>query len=745
MSEENQPGGSPYPSGDELASQISKRHRYGALWRTLFLVATVTAVIVLTVLLLTIINQSFGLTAVQEDTPEKVLVQQYFIEQITSSPNVEGSEDDQKLADNIGSVADSTGFFGYAFYINNTDKLKALSVEGVAPTQETANSGDYPLTRPLFIYTTEEILAQKPQVASFVNFYMDSLDEVIPGIGYFTADSESLAESNQTVQEILGEAGAQPLSPSAVSGTIVAVGSSTVFPVTGAVAELFKKAGFQDNVDLDSIGTSGGFNAFCFDPSGTGANIDIVNASRPISPYEFEACRTAGRDLVEIRIGTDAMAVVANKNMDYISDVSLEDLRQMFVGTTFWSEVNPDWPEQPISRFIPGPDSGSMNFFIDSAFDHELAALPKEALVTILMKNISTNSGRRLEREQPFFENKLAFEKPELWTELCAGDSPHAGCTASPRNQQDVYLLVQERVVVPTVLESWFLFDSIFNRDEIILEAAEKYPNATLESRSWLTPQFITSPQSSKPELAGVRTALLGTLWVIAITMIVAFPVGVGAAIYLEEYANQEKWYNRIIQTNINNLAGVPSIIYGMLGLAVFVRALEPITSGAAFGAVDAGATANGRTVLAAGLTLALLILPIIIISAQEAVRAVPSSLRNASYGLGATRWQTIWNHVLPSALPGILTGTILSMSRAIGETAPLVVVGASTFITVDPTGPFSKFTVLPIQIFQWTTRPQSVFRNIAGAAIIVLLILLLLLNATAVYIRNRQSKKMTG
>ena len=296
--------------------------------------------------------------------------------------------------------------------------------------------------------------------------------------------------------------------------------------------------------------------------------------------------------------------------------------------------------------------------------------------------------------------------------------------------------------MVPTVLESWFLFDSVFNRDEIILEAAEKFPNAILEYRSWLTPQFLSGPQSSKPELAGVRTALLGTLWVIAITMIVAFPVGVGAAIYLEEYANHDKWYNRIIQTNINNLAGVPSIIYGMLGLAVFVRALEPITSGAAFGAVDAGATANGRTVLAAGLTLALLILPIIIISAQEAVRAVPSSLRNASYGLGATRWQTTWNHVLPNALPGILTGTILSMSRAIGETAPLVVIGASTFITVDPTGPFSKFTVLPIQIFQWTTRPQSVFRNIAGAAIIVLLILLLLLNATAVYIRNRQSKK---
>lgn len=372
----------------------------------------------------------------------------------------------------------------------------------------------------------------------------------------------------------------------------------------------------------------------------------------------------------------------------------------------------------------------------------DLDSLPKPALVAILQEQISRGLGRRLERDQRFFEDQLVFEDPVLWQGVCASAEPSAGCTLPARSQENVVALVQERVVVPTVVESWFLFDSIFNREEIILEAAEKYPDAELVFRSWMTGEFVASPQSSTPELAGVRTALLGTLWVIAITMIVAFPLGVGAAIYLEEYADQEKWYNRVIQTNINNLAGVPSIIYGMLGLAIFVRALESITSGAAFGVVDAGKTANGRTVLAAGLTLALLILPIIIISSQESIRAVPSSLRKASLGLGATRWQTIWNHVLPNALPGILTGTILSMSRAIGETAPLVVIGASTFITVDPSGPFSKFTVLPIQIFQWTTRPQSVFRNIAAAAIIVLLILLVLLNATAVYMRNRSAKK---
>jgi phosphate transport system permease protein len=215
----------------------------------------------------------------------------------------------------------------------------------------------------------------------------------------------------------------------------------------------------------------------------------------------------------------------------------------------------------------------------------------------------------------------------------------------------------------------------------------------------------------------------------------------VGAAIYLEEYAENNR-FNRLIETNINNLAGVPSIIYGLLGLAVFVRILEPLTSGSLFGVADP-TTANGRTVLAAGLTLGLLILPLIIINSREAIRSVPASLRQASFGLGATKWQTVLHHVLPNALPGILTGTILAISRALGETAPVVVIGASTFIVVDPSGPFSKFTTLPIQIYQWTSRPQDEFRNIAAAAIVVLLVLLLTLNATAVLLRNRYTRRI--
>jgi phosphate transport system permease protein len=342
-----------------------------------------------------------------------------------------------------------------------------------------------------------------------------------------------------------------------------------------------------------------------------------------------------------------------------------------------------------------------------------LEQLEKEQLVQILQENVSKGLFRRLEHDQPFVE----------------------------RTREGVYELVIERVVEPRVVQTWSLYDSLLNRSGIQAEAANGFPGARLEFVSWINPSFARNPQSADPEKAGVRTAILGSLWSIAITILFAFPLGVGAAIYLEEYAS-DNLVNRIIQTNINNLAGVPSIIYGMLGLAIFVRALEPLSSGTLFALADP-TTANGRTIFSAGLTLGLLILPLIIINSQEAIRAVPRSLRQASYGLGATQWQTIWHHVLPNAMPGILTGTILAISRAIGETAPLVVVGASTFITVDPSGPFSKFTTLPIQIYQWTSRPQDEFRNIAAAAIIVLLILLLTMNATAVLLRNRYARRI--
>jgi ABC-type phosphate transport system permease subunit len=449
-----------------------------------------------------------------------------------------------------------------------------------------------------------------------------------------------------------------------------------------------------------------------------------------------------------------------------------------------------------------------------------------------------------------------------------------AGLLAKYADHATLLKLVLEEVVEQKVIASFSLSDAIFNFAAIKAEIEGSILNQYLKSErldaaevtvirfhSWLNSAFLTNPMSSTPALAGVRTALIGSIGLMAVVVLAALPIGVGAAIYLEEYAHHG-FLNRLIETNVRNLAGVPSIIYGMLGLAIFVRALAPFTSGLIFhsnfdrptvatvvegiapafdgeisfdgaalqsrskqidaqtlsrlvdtflhfgtpsltmlgnspvmelskalaSALDAtvdvsaaradeehdievrgayyrfdvadGAAIsdkaydqlmaslvrinsfapNGRTLVSAGLTLVLLILPIIIINAQEAIRAVPFTIREASYGLGATRWQTIWRQVLPSALPGIMTGTILSVSRAVGETAPLIVVGAATFLVTDPTSPFSQFTAMPIQIYQWTARPQGQFTDIAAAAIIVLLALMLTLNAAAIFLRNRYS-----
>ncbi len=339
-----------------------------------------------------------------------------------------------------------------------------------------------------------------------------------------------------------------------------------------------------------------------------------------------------------------------------------------------------------------------------------LDQLSREELIDILAANLTRGVYRRYDSEQPFAE----------------------------RAQSDLRGLVMERVIDPQVLKSWPLLVSLFDRASIERELAEQFPGARLEFRSWLSLDFLTQPMSSIPAQAGVRTAILGTLALIVSAMAIAVPIGVGAAVYMEEFADRRSRLNQVVETNITNLAGVPSIIYGMLGLVIFVRLLETLTSGAAFGVTGN----NGRTVLSGALTMALLLLPLIIINAREAIRAVPDSLRQASFGLGATRWQTVWHHVLPAALPGMLTGTILALSRGIGETAPLILAGASTYIVTDPAGLFSKYTALPIQIYDWTSRPEPQFRNAAAAAIIVLLVMMVTLNMTAILLRNRLSRR---
>ncbi len=729
-----------YPHGSALTSQIKRRYRGGQIWYVLLMGSLIIAILTLMALLYTIINDAFGLLAIEyQNDPNRIVLEKQE-EMLLADVNTFDSENDNMLAARIADDPNAIGFFGYAYYQENQENLKLLSIEGVAPNASTVADGSYPLSRPLYLYSDADVLQSNQAANVFLNYYLTHVNNEIDDVGYFPLGAEAMSHSQQvwiTANELALAPGQwAAINPDGVGGAVTIAGSSTVFPLTARMTEGIQRAGFGGNIVNERVGSTAGYRAFCVDEAA-----DIAVGSRQMNQNEFAACREIGKRPLAFPVGIDALAVVVNPANEFLTNVTTDELRQIFTTAETWSDVNPEWPHETIQKQIPGANSGTLDFFMETTFPLTMAELPKPFLVAILEENISAGLGRRIESEQRFFDDTLLFFTKEQWAEACNSESPYAGCTFPARDKENILLLIEENVTMPNVVAVWQLMDSLLKRAAIEQEVLLKYPTAKIQWYSWINWDFVTHPQSSVPELAGVRTAILGSLWVVLITAIISFPVGVGAAIYLEEYATDNR-LNRILQTNISNLAGVPSIIYGMLGLALFVRALEGITSGTMFGVVSVGTTANGRTVLAAGLTLALLILPIIIISAQESLRAVPNSMRQAGMALGATKWQTIWAHVLPNALPGILTGTILSISRALGETAPLVVVGASTFITTDPTGPFSKFTTLPIQIYQWTSRPQPEFQNLAAAAIVVLLVLLLTLNATAIYLRNRFARR---
>ncbi|WP_335869364.1 phosphate ABC transporter permease PstA [Bacillus sp. 2205SS5-2] len=287
-------------------------------------------------------------------------------------------------------------------------------------------------------------------------------------------------------------------------------------------------------------------------------------------------------------------------------------------------------------------------------------------------------------------------------------------------DQQVVASKMSSRLRINTLFKGIFIAATSFG---LVILAVLFYRILT-QGIGYLDLDFFTNFASRKPENAGIKAALIGSVWLMSVVTPVSFILGVGTAVYLEEYARKNK-LNSFIQVNISNLAGVPSVVFGLLGLTIFVRTLNLQIS-----------------ILAAGLTMSLLILPVIIVASQEAVRSVPKELREASYGMGATKWQTILRVVLPAAIPGIITGTILAVSRAIGETAPLVVIGIPTFIAFLPTGIMDKFTALPMQIYNWTSRPQEEFHALAATGIIVLLGLLIVMNSIAVLIRNKFQKR---
>jgi len=248
------------------------------------------------------------------------------------------------------------------------------------------------------------------------------------------------------------------------------------------------------------------------------------------------------------------------------------------------------------------------------------------------------------------------------------------------------------------------------------------------DGSSMLSPNFLTSfPSQIFPENGGIYPALVGSLWLLGLTFLISVPLGLGAAVYLEEYAEDTR-VNRIIEVNISNLAGVPSVIYGLLGLGIFVQLLAPVT--------------GGGSVLSGALTLSLLILPVIIVATREALRAIPRAIREGGYALGATRWEVIRSHLLPMALPGALTGMILALSRAIGEAAPILVVGVSLYQTYATSGPFDGYMALPTQIYDWISRPQQIFQDSAAAGIVVVMVVLLVANSVAIVLRNRFQRR---
>lgn len=287
-------------------------------------------------------------------------------------------------------------------------------------------------------------------------------------------------------------------------------------------------------------------------------------------------------------------------------------------------------------------------------------------------------------------------------------------------NHEAVVKKMNKRLIVNGIFKAIFLAATLF----ALLVLGVLFYRIISQGVGYLTPEFFQNFGSRVPEKAGIKAALVGSIWLMCVVAPVSIILGVGTAIYLEEYATKNK-LNNFIRMNISNLAGVPSVVFGLLGLTIFVRAL-----------------ALGNSVLAAGFTMSLLILPVIIVGAQEAIRAVPQDVREASYGMGATKWQTIINIVLPSAIPGIITGAILALSRAVGETAPLVVIGIPVIVHFLPDNLLSQFTALPMQIYDWAKRPQEAFQYVSSAGILVLMIFLLLMNSVAIFIRNKFQKR---
>jgi ABC-type phosphate transport system substrate-binding protein len=496
-----------YPENEDLQRFVNRRKSVGRIWLTIFMLSTIVAIVALSALIYTIVRDSFGYVVVQNTVDPAQLVEDVEKERMLDASNTFSSEDDTELVAGIEDDPYAIGYFGYAYYINNEDKLRPVTVNGSEPNAETAESGAYPYARPLFIYTAKEVMTENPEVNGYVNFYLNTVNEVAAEVGYFPVSEAALAVDREFWLAANGMEG-QPfpeIDPATVgdeNGLSIS-GSSTVYPVSRALAIAFRRAGYAGSIDIQQTGTSAGFEAFC-DKNG----IDIADASRPIGRTEIEACEKANREPVEFKVGNDALAIAVSQKNDFLQDVSLEQLREIFTDYERWSELDPSFPDEPIRRYIPGTNSGTLDFFADVTFSRQLEDLTSEELIALMDFHLSAGRVRALDADKPLAE----------------------------RTHEELVEVVTAEIVKPRVVKSYNLVQSIFNPEEPQLHA-ETVPNSYVEFRNWLNLRFITTPQSSIPEYAGIRTAILGSLWVIFITIVVALPLGFGAAIYLEEYA----------------------------------------------------------------------------------------------------------------------------------------------------------------------------------------------------------------
>ena len=558
-----------YPVDEELQKFIDYRKRSGTIWRGVFLMSLFVAILVLIVLMLNIINDAFGLVALENEVDPHSLVTGYQENTMVSMPNTFASTNHAALAAVIQQNETGIGFVGHAHYQAKADDLRLIAVDGQFPTAETVADGSYPFVRPLYVYTALDTLQSDPAVAAYFRFYLENANSNGGELGYFPADETLMADQIILIDTLTGG----PQSLDSVGGNLALSGSSSLYPLSRQMLLDFRQAGFGGDIGIDQIGSAAGIAAFCR------GDIQVLNASRPMTVAEAATCQRNRVNPVEIAVGLDALAIVSHPSLEFLESVSLNELGQIFAAMNYWDEIDPSYPVEPIVRAVPGAGSGSLELLSGRMFsDTGLENLSGAAYAEIIRENLSRGRGRALERDQRFLAEGFIFDSQTAFNGACASAEPPTGCAQSARDRDNLFDVIEQEIIVPQVQQTWPLYDSIFNRQAIVAEASRKYPDAIVEFKSWLNPDFLVNPQSSEAELAGVRTAIWGTVMVVATTFLFSFPVGVGAAIYLEEYADSTKWYNKIIQTNISNLAGVPSIIYGMLGLTVFVRLLLPLT-----------------------------------------------------------------------------------------------------------------------------------------------------------------------